>query len=276
MTIDELFEHHQALPAASGIVRELISSFEDEDVSFQEISKKIAADVSLTAKLLRLANSAHYHASRTISTVDQAVTMLGFITVRTLVISSSLTGNFKPIPGFNQEYFWRYSLHAAVVAKWLARRTHANLDLAFMTGLMHAIGELVMHIGMPQQCAALDNTTDFFDARRLEAEDSAFGFNYAKVGAELAKRWNFPAEFSEVLLGFPAPLPQSGNSTMCAIVHLGAWFARAQKNGLTVEEMSSQFPAEAGALIGLTFEDINDEMPSLDELSDGLDVLISG
>jgi hypothetical protein len=63
---------------------------------------------------------------------------------------------------------------------------------------------------------------------------------------------------------------------MASIVHLAAWFARAQKNALTIEQMQATFPADIGATLGLTFDDINDEMPSLDELSEGLDILISG
>lgn len=63
---------------------------------------------------------------------------------------------------------------------------------------------------------------------------------------------------------------------MAAVIHLAAWFARAQKNALSVEQMQAAFPDEIDAGIGLTFDEINEEMPSLDELSEGLDVLISG
>ncbi len=274
MTLEELFEQPQALPASSGIVRELISSFENDLVSHQEISRMIAADQVLSAKLLRLANSAHYHASRTIATVDQALAMLGFVTVRTLVISSGLTGSFKQVKGFNLEYFWRYSLHTAVVAKWLAGKTQQNLDMAFMVGLMHAIGQLVMHLGMPEQCAELDKTVDPWNERRIDLEKSFFGFDFAMTGAELARRWKFPSEFSEVIAAFPHPQASDPALKTASIIHLAAWFARAQKNALSVEDMSASFPAEIGANLGLSFDTINDEMPSLDELSDGLDILI--
>ena len=276
MELEALLEQPQALPSAPGIVQELIASFGDEDVSIEEIVRKIAADQVLSAKLLRLANSAYYHVSRSIGTVDHAVVMLGFVTVRTLVISSGLTGSFKPMPGFNLEYFWRYSLHTAVVAKWLAKKTRQNQDAAFTIGLMHAIGQLVMHAGMPQQCLDIDSIGDPWSERRMELETGAFGYHFATVSAELANRWNFPADFSATIAAFPEPLAHEPLNKMAAIVHLAAWFARAQKNALSIEEMSASFPDNVGAAIGLSFDEINDEMPSLDELSEGLDVLITG
>ncbi len=276
MNLETLFDQPQALPSAPGVVQELISSFADEDVSTKEIATKIAADQVLSAKLLRLANSAHYHVSRSIGTVDHAVTMLGFVTVRTLVISSGLTGSFKPIKGFDLEYFWRYSLHTAVVAKWLARKTHENQDLSFTVGLMHAIGQLVMHTAMPTPCQEIDKDADVWHERRLEAERQKFGYDFAVVSAELANRWRFPETFTSAISAFPQPLASNPPNRIAAIVHLAAWFARAQKNALSVEQMEAVFPNEVGALLGLTFEEINEEMPSLDELSEGLDLLISG
>ncbi len=275
MKLEALFEHPQALPSAPGIVQELIHSFSNEDVSIPEITKKISADQVLSAKLLRLANSAHYHVSRTIGTIDHAIIMLGFVTVRTLVISTGLTGSFKATPGFDLSYFWRYSLHTAVVAKWLARKLHLNQDIAFTIGLMHAIGQLVMRIGMPERCAELDQEADIWHENRTAAEQAALGYHYAIVSAELANRWKFPEDFSATITAFGAPLAQDPLNRMAAVVHLAAWFARAQKNGLSVEQMESSFPVAIGKSLGLDFETINEEMPSLDELSEGLDLLIT-
>ena len=149
MNLDALFQQPQALPTIPKVVQELIQSFNNEDVSVGEITRRISADQVLSARLLRLANSAYYHVSRTVATVDDAVTMLGFINVRTLVIGTGLTGGFKSLPGIDLRQFWRHSLHTAVAAKHLSRELGLNAELAFTVGLMHAIGQLVMHAGMP-------------------------------------------------------------------------------------------------------------------------------
>ena len=86
MKLDALFQNPTALPTAPKVVEELISSFDKASVSTEEIAKKLSTDPVLSAKLLRLANSAYYHVSRSIGTVEDAVLMLGFVTVRTLVI----------------------------------------------------------------------------------------------------------------------------------------------------------------------------------------------
>lgn len=142
MNFDALFLQQHALPTISKVVQEVIESFNNDRVSVEEISQKLAADQVLSAKILRLANSSYYHVSRSIGTVDDAVLMLGFMTVRTLVVSTGLTGGFKNVAGFDLKKFWRYSMHTAVVAKWLAKQKKVNSDFAFTVGMMHAIGQL--------------------------------------------------------------------------------------------------------------------------------------
>ena len=156
MNFDALFQQQNALPTIPKVVQEVIDSFNDDNVSIDEIARKLAADQVLSAKLLRLANSSYYHSSRSIGTVDDAVLMLGFMTVRTLVISSGLTGGFKAMPGVDLKQFWRYSMHTGVIAKCLAKKIGGNSDFAFTVGLMHAIGQLVMHAAMPEQTLQVD------------------------------------------------------------------------------------------------------------------------
>ena len=144
MQLEALFKQPQALPAIPKIVHELIDSFNNQDVSIDEIAKKLAADPVLSARLLRLANSAYYHVSRSVGTVNEALSMLGFVTVRTLVISSGLTGGYKSMPGMDLTKFWRYSMHTAAAAGWLAKKAGVNGDQAFTVALMHGIGQLVM------------------------------------------------------------------------------------------------------------------------------------
>lgn len=276
MQLNALFDRPQALPSAPRVVQELISSFAVEDISNRRIAATIATDQVISAKVLRLANSAYFHASRSVSTVDDALAMLGFATVRTLAVSSGLVGSFKSVNGFAPDWFWIYSLHTAVVARWLARKSNENQELAFIVGLMHGIGQLVMHTAMPDECRRLNAQCAPLGEQRLVLERAALGYDFAAVGAELARRWRFPDVFCQTIAGFPDPLAQDPRNRLAAILHIGAWFARAQRNGLSVEAMEASFPGEVGALLGLDFGSINEEMPSLDELSDGLDNLILG
>jgi HD-like signal output (HDOD) protein len=270
MKLEALFQNPTALPTAPKVVDELISSFDKASVSTEDIAKKLSADPVLSAKLLRLANSAYYHVSRSIGTVEDAVLMLGFVTVRTLVISSGLVSGFKTVPGLDLRQFWRYSLRTAVGAKFIAKACKQNTDLAFTIGMMHAIGQLVIHAAMPEQALALDKAAAPLDERRMEAEMDALGYNFADVGAELARRWKFPPAFSDTIAAFPNP----GDNDLAAVIHLAAWRARVDENKMTEEEIAASYPTEVAENLGLEENALIDQMPSLDELSAGLDELI--
>lgn len=275
MNLDALFQQQTALPSIPKVVQEVIESFNNEAVSIEEIGKKLAADQVLSAKILRLANSSYYHVSRTIGTVEDAVLMLGFMTVRTLVVSTGMAGSFKKLPGVDLKLFWRYSLDTAVVAKWLAKRLKHNSDFAFTVGLMHAIGQLVMHAGMPEQALQVDKVAGPLDARRLDVERKSFGYDFADVGAELARRWRFPDEFAQVIKNFPLPLEAKPFDPFAAIVHLAAWRARAEENKYTPDEMESTFPADVAEKLGLKLDVFTQEMPPLPELSEGMQELVN-
>ncbi len=274
MKIDALFQNPHALPTAPKVVEELITSFDKASVSTEEIAKKLATDPVLSAKLLRLANSAYYHVSRSIGTVDDAVLMLGFVTVRTLVISSGLVSGFKTVPGLDLKQFWRYNLNAAVAAKWIAKQVGENTDLAFTIGMMHSIGQLVIHSGMPEQALELDKIAAPLDARRLDAEQVSFGYTFADVGAELAVRWKFPEAFSHTIGGFPDPLGKTPLNRMSAVIHLAAWRARVAENKLSPDEIAASYPTAVADALGLAPNALIDKMPALAELSAGLEELV--
>ena len=275
MDIAALFQQPNALPSAPKVVQELISSFNDENVSADNIAHKLAADPVLSAKLLRLANSAYYHVSHSVSTVNDAVMMLGFVTVRTLVISSGLVGGFKSTPGLDLNQFWRYSLNTASAAKWLAPQVDENPELAFTVGMTHAIGQLVIHAGMPEQALLLDKEVGFLDAHRFDIERNSLGYDYAEVGAELAARWKFPASFSNAIRAFPKPLEHQPFDPMAATIHLAAWIARANENHLAPEEIRTSCPTGVAAKLCLDPCIMLDQMPSLHELSNGLEGLLA-
>jgi HD-like signal output (HDOD) protein len=274
MNLEALFQNPTALPTAPKVVQELIDSFNDANVSTEAIAKKVSTDPVLSAKLLRLANSAYYHVSRSIGTVEDAVMMLGFVTVRTLVISSGLVSGFKSVPGLELKQFWRYSLHTAVAAKWIAKQAKENTDLAFTIGMMHAIGQLVIHAVMPEQAMQLDKAAPPLDSRRLDAEQASLGYNFGDVGAELAVRWKFPEPFAEAIKAFPNPTAEAPMNRIGAIIHLAAWRARMEESRLSLEEMSACYPTGVANALGLAPNLLIDGMPELGELSAGLEELI--
>ena len=132
MNLANLFDQGQNLPNIPKIVQELIETFNKSDFDMDEIAKKISLDPVLTAKVLRLANCAHYGVSRTISSTTDASVLLGFSTLRTLVLASGITGAMQSPAGFNRKEFWRdnFLRHSPIIHLLiLVLLTHVTLLL---------------------------------------------------------------------------------------------------------------------------------------------------
>ncbi len=281
MQLQSLIDQPGKLPTIPKVAQQLIASFSSDEVSVTEIASQLAADPALSAKLLRLANSAYFHVSRSIGTVESALQMLGFVMVRNLVLGNSVAGAFKHVPGIDLQQFWRYNLYTACSARWLAQRADFNADLVFTLGLMHGIGQLQMHAVMPQAMAPLDQQMNVLDAGRAELEQQTFGFDHLQVSAELARLWNFPQPLIDALRQVAQPLAEPEFSEAAAWVHMGAWRARAEVLGLSNEAQAASYPVDVGhqlqldsgwigALANHLPQDESTLMPSLPELTEGL------
>ena len=275
MNLETLFQRPKALPTIPYVMQELITSFNDEDVAVARLIALISADQVLSANVLRMANSAYFEVPYTVSTVADAVAKLGFTNVRTLVISIGLSGSFKAIPGIDARQFWRHSLHTAVVSRHLGAQVAVKPDLAFAVGLMHAIGELVMHLGMPQEMQQVDAALGLLDPNRLATEQATFGYTHADVGAELARRWKFPNLFSKAIAGAANPLAQADFDPLAAVVHIAAWRSRAEENRVSTQDQEADWSGTLAAKIPLSRNAVLQDLPSLETLSQGMESLFS-
>lgn len=285
MELKSLIDQPAKLPTIAKVAQKLIESFSSEEVSIGEIASQLAADPALSAKLLRLANSAYFHVSRTIGTVDDALRMLGFVMVRNLVLGNGMVAAFRHTPGIDLQQFWRYNLYTACASRWLASTAGANGDMVFTLGLLHGIGQLQMHAGMPQAMAPLDQQMNVLDAGRADLEKQALGFHYGEVSAELAKIWNFPQPLIVALRAIPQPLAQEEFSEPAAWVHLGAWRARTEVLAMADEEVIASYPAAVGKRLGIAPDWVpalaaqstraaTHVMPPLPELTEGLEAML--
>jgi HD-like signal output (HDOD) protein len=275
MDIKRLLDQPHKLPTVPAVTQKLIASFSDEDVAFKQIAEQISADPALSAKLLRLANSAYFHLSRTIGSVEEALQMLGFVMVRNLVLGNGLAAAFRNTKGLDLPQFWRYNLYAASAARWLAGKAGVNADLAFTVGLMHGIGQLQMHVAAPAEVLPLDQALHVLDAGRAALEKEKLGFHNCDVAAELAKLWNFPEPIVVAMRCVPEPLSLPEFSAAAACVHLGAWVARNAIQEPAPELVLSSFPGAVAQQLGVSLALLTDEMPPAAELSAGLDEMLT-
>lgn len=286
MELMSLLNQPNKLPTIPKVAQQLIESFSSEDVSVDEIASQLSADPALSAKLLRLANSAYFHLSRTIGTVDDALRMLGFVMVRNLVLGNSMTAAFRNTKGMDLQQFWRYNLYTACAARWLANRDGANADLVFTVGLMHGIGQLHLHAAAPEAMLPIDKRSHVLDTGRAELEQQTLGFHNGEVAAALAKLWNFPEPIIVAMQCVPLPLSAPEFSEAAAWVHLGAWRSRTDVLGTAPAEALASYPAEVGKRLGIAADwapahhgaqaHSDDQcMPPLKDLTEGLEAMLS-
>jgi HD-like signal output (HDOD) protein len=282
MDIQRLLSQPGKLPTVPKVTQQLIASFSDEDVSIGVIAEQIAADPTLSAKLLRLANSAYFHVSRTVGTVDDAIRMLGFVMVRNLVLGNGMAAAYPKVAGLDLPQFWRYNIYTASAARWLARTGDGNADLAFTLGLLHGIGQLQLHVSAPEEVAPLDRQMHVLDGERAALERRLLGFDFGDVAAELALLWHFPSELADALRAVIQPLEAPEWSEAAGWVHMGAWRARTELLGLKDEALQSSYPVAVADRLGLTpdwvaeFAGTSPEhvMPGLQLLTEGLDAML--
>ncbi|MBT2320994.1 HDOD domain-containing protein [Variovorax paradoxus] len=274
-TLDELFDQSHSLPTVPKVVRDLIEVLQNDNATLSQVARKIDVDQVLTAKMLRLANSPYYGVRKKISTIEEAIRMLGLSSIRTLVLSSHLTGTFKQIPNVDLPRFWRHSLRVASFARHLAGTTRAvDPNLAFTVGSMHAIGHLIMSIVMPGQMAPLNASCPVDAMSRFDAEEQAFGYHFGDVSAKLASRWNFSDEFITALAGFARPMGVQTFEPLPGIVHLAVWRVALDREDPAAREALEGWPSEVAQAVGVSRDELQ-EMPTPAELAAELEVMIA-
>lgn len=251
MQLHTLLDQPHKLPTIPRVAQQLIESFASEDVTVDQIASQLATDPVLSAKVLRLANSAYFHVSRTIGTVDDALRMLGFVMVRNLVLGNSMVAAFRNTPGMPLARFWRFNLYTACASRWLSLTAGANSDLTFTVGLLQGIGQLQMHAVAPAEMQALDRQLDVLDAQRASLESRVLGFHHGEVAAELARIWHFPAPIVSALRAQPDPLAAPEFQETAGWVHLGAWRARCALLALNESAVVDSYPRALGQRLGM-------------------------
>ena len=195
------------LPSLPTIVMELLATMERENVDVGDLTDKIAKDQALTAKTLRLANSSFYGMTRQITTIHDAITLLGFRTVRNLATTSALIGLFDQTKDahFDVAPFWRHALACAVCARELAPHLKVDPDQAYAAGLLHDVGRLVLVTQFQPQYESTMAYRATHDCRLLEAEQTALGLTHALVGELVARQWKLPQVIELAIAGHHAP-----------------------------------------------------------------------
>lgn len=255
LSIEELIGGVEDLPSLPDVVMELLGSIEQEDSDIAVLAKKVASDPALMAKTLRLANSSAYGLQVKATTIQQAMTFLGFQTMRQLITAAALTGCFPAgrCPGFNDRAFWRHSIATAACARVLARRVRFNPDYAFTAGLLHGIGRLVLVSRFPERYQAVLSLRDKRDCELAEAERALLGIDHVDAGVALAEHWHFSDTMRQAIAFYRMP-EALGAGFLATIVHVASAVVHALDLAGNPDELVPRVSAVAWTALGMSEE----------------------
>lgn len=230
------------LPTPPIVFTQVNKVLNDPKTSAYQIGAIISEDPALSAKILKLTNSSFYGIPRTITSVKQAIIILGLDVVRSLVLSASVFESFSKQYKIDKNYlddFWRHSLSVAFMARIISRTKNfpsfMEAEEAFSAGLLHDIGKLVIFAHMPEQFSEIrkilkeDKTKSSF-----EVEEQILEFDHSLVGSYLAQKWNLPPELANAIKFHHFPDQDENQNFTTYIIHLSDYLAK--KAELTADD----------------------------------------
>lgn len=274
MDLHHLISNAQHMPNIPKVVQELIESFGDENVTGNDIASKLNQDQAMTAKVLRMANSAKYGGHRNVGSVNDAVVLLGFNALRTMVLASGLTSAFPTPEGFDIKEFWARSFLVASISKWVARYVpDTDAEVAFTCGMIHDIGGLLTHILVSDKAQEIERVVAS-GADRIEMEQSSLGFTYTEAGAELACRWKFPEEIVDGVRHQLEPqVSDDDYKVMAGILYISKYLYNARE--ADKEAVVSEFPSEHAKSMNMDIVGFLDSIDQLWDMDSGVDELLN-
>jgi putative nucleotidyltransferase with HDIG domain len=247
----------QAVPRSLGsygpVLEEIEEALKSTQCSLSTIGDAIQKDPDLTARLLRLANSPFFGFASRLSTVAEAVSLLGIQQIQDMIVASSVLEQFKGVPDqfVNKDSFWRHSLSVGIAARLLAmERRLPKPDKFFVAGLLHDVGRLVL---LSQAAEWAQAVFALYQQERIllrEAERRVLGYDHQQIAAELLQSWSYPPVLVQAVAFHHAP-SQSAARLEAGVVHIADHLIQSMAIGSSGEQWIQPLDDKAWNTVGL-------------------------
>jgi putative nucleotidyltransferase with HDIG domain len=228
ISMEDIVSSIDDLPSLPAVLMEVLDSVDQEEINIYQLTRKIMLDQSLTAKILRFANSSFYNTQSRVTTIQQAINLIGLSGIRSLIMTAVFKHSFPvcPCKGFDFNVFWRHSIAVGVCAKVLARHLQLNQDYAYTAGLLHDIGRLVLVTRFTRRYEETIEYRAEQDCHILVAERAMLGTDHVIAGQALAEHWNFSKGIQNAIAKHHEP-DVPGGDTVASVVHVADAIAHA-------------------------------------------------
>jgi putative nucleotidyltransferase with HDIG domain len=187
------------LPTIPVVATKVMQLVESERATADELSKVVAADPAVAARVLKISNSSFYGRQGKIQNLSAAIVMLGFNTLKSVVITASVRQVYQPF-GLTEKMLWEHSFGTALAARIIAGWTGlANEEEAFLAGLFHDIGKVIMNNQDRSKFQLVMERCYNEELPFHEAERSVYHYSHEEVGSLVTRKWNFPDTLTETV-----------------------------------------------------------------------------
>jgi len=212
---------------------------EDPNHNARQLGDIISHDPALTARILRIVNSAYYSLAAQIELVSRAVSVIGEDDLRNLVLATSAVDTFKRIPNqlIDIDLFWRHSVHTGIVSRLLSK--HCNIlhgERLFVAGMLHDIGKLILYFKEPELSQQVLIAAADSDGQLFRSEKEILGFTHGDVGAALISAWKLSDTLKEVVAFHHTPQKAKNFPMETSIVHIANCVVNALEPDIQVDE----------------------------------------
>ena len=251
----DLVDEVRDLPlTVSEVLSQVITECDNPDASVASLARIMAGDQALAAMVLKLANSAYYGYARKIESLPDAVVLLGFASVKNLAITASIT---RLLAASNDELskqredIFNHSLCVAIGSRLLGRQKRISGEKAFVGGLLHDLGLIVLVCYRKPQFVALYQAAVEAGKSYAEVEEGILGYAHAELGALVAAEWKFPPALCEAIRYHHDPEAAATETQLARAVHIADWVAKKLGVGYTPESLPETPDPAACAQYGL-------------------------
>lgn len=222
LTVQLLVNRVKSIYSLPTIYTRIDHAIHDPRSNLEDIGHILAEDSGLSARLLRLANSAMYNFPSRVDTITRAIAIIGTQQLRDLVLATSVIQMFKGIDAkiVDMEQFWHHSIATGIAARVLTTyQREGNVERFYLMGLLHDIGRLIMYTQIPQQMSQLLQQAESPPQLLYRLERQQLGFDHAAVGRLLLKNWQLPEAIQHAVGYHHNPTGSASWQKEAAVIH---------------------------------------------------------
>ena len=253
--IEEIKRHiESSLPTSSGMVAKIVNVIFDKDSNARDIAEVIEHDPPLTAKVLKVSNSAYYGLASQVTSLQRAVVVLGFDTIKELVTTISVVDSMSEIEGAEDidiSGLWTHSVGTARACQMIAERTKLERpEVAYIVGLLHDIGKIILATIFTENFKMVLNLAEEKKARIILAERKVLNTDHTMIGKILCDIWGLPDDISAAILYHHDPMSMpKGSQALARITEIGDYMCRKAQIGFPGDNNTQKpSPASLGLL----------------------------